>query len=217
MKHSRSSCSIPPLWAVALAAAVFCLAAFWVVTAGGAFFDWPVYNALAGLRTPGLTAIVTRLTHLGGTAFLTAACAVAVVVFWRLWGWQPAVATGANLALASACNWLLKNLVQRPRPAVEHLVEQGGYSFPSGHSCCSMVFYGLLIILVLNCLRGKKRGWLAAGLGLLIMAIGLSRIYVGVHYASDVLAGLCGGFVWLGCFTRIPWVQKALAQMRCDR
>lgn len=217
MSKLEPSCPIPPRWAVALAAALFGLAAFSVVASGGMSIDQPIYRALAGLQSPALNAVVTCLTQLGGTVFLVAACAVAAVLFWRLWGWRLAVVCGGNLALTSLCNWLIKQLVQRPRPGVLRLVEESGYSFPSGHSCCSMAFYGLLAIILLARLRGKKRKWIAAGLGLLVLAIGLSRVYVGVHYASDVLAGWCGGFVWLGCITRIPRVRAAISGKEAAR
>lgn len=211
MSKLNASCPTPPRRAVVAAAVVFCLMALGVFWKGGLFFDRPVYAALAGLQGPALNTVVTHLTQLGGTVFLVAACAVAAALFWRLWGWQLAVVCGGNLALASLCNWLIKQLVQRPRPGVLRLVEESGYSFPSGHSCCSMAFYGLLAIILLARLRGEKRKWIATGLGLLVLAIGLSRVYVGVHYASDVLAGWCGGFVWLGCITRIPWVRAAIS------
>jgi undecaprenyl-diphosphatase len=74
-----------------------------------------------------------------------------------------------------------------------------------------MAFYGLLIIILLARVKGKKKFAAAFLLGLLVLLIGFSRIYVGVHYASDVIAGLCEGFVWLGVVCRIPWVSRAIA------
>ena len=59
--------------------------------------------------------------------------------------------------------------------------------------------------------KGKKKFIIAALLGLLVLLIGFSRIYVGVHFASDVIAGLCEGFIWLGVVSRIPWVARAIA------
>ncbi len=210
MSRLDRSYKIPPLWAMAVAAAVFVFLAVQIVTTGGSFIDGPVYAAVSGLITPGLTAVITPITHMGGTTFLVILCVITCLLFWRLWGWKVMVVHAANLALSSACNKLIKAAVQRPRPAVEHLVEQGGYSFPSGHSLSAMAFYGLIAIILLARLKGKQRCWAAALLGLLILLIGFSRIYVGVHFASDVLAGLCEGFVWLGLITRIPWVAGAI-------
>ena len=202
---------IPPLWAMAVAAALFLFMAFQVIVTGGSSVDAPVYGVVSQFISPGLTKIVTVITHMGSEPVLVSLCVVSCIIIWKLWGWRLMAVNGANLLLASMCNKLIKVLVQRPRPALEHLVEQGGYSFPSGHSLSAMAFYGLLIIILLARVKGKKKFAAAFLLGLLVLLIGFSRIYVGVHYASDVIAGLCEGFVWLGVVCRIPWVSRAIA------
>ena len=207
---NRSKYHIPPLWAMAVAAALFLLMAFQVITTGGSALDAPVYGAVSRLISPVMTKIVTVITHLGGQSVLIPLCVVSCLLIWKAWGWKLMVVNGANLFLASSCNKLIKALVQRPRPQLEQLVAQGGYSFPSGHSLSAMAFYGMLAIILLARLQGKKKYWIAAFLGLLILLVGLSRIYVGVHFASDVLAGLCEGFVWIGLVSRIPWVARAI-------
>ncbi|MBD2843774.1 phosphatase PAP2 family protein [Paenibacillus sp. IB182496] len=97
-------------------------------------------------------------------------------------------------------NYALKALFQRSRPALERLVEAGGYSFPSGHAMVSMCFYGMLGYLAWGAWRSRDRAYgalfFAAGL-LLAGLIGFSRIYLGVHYASDVVAGFAAGGTWL--------------------
>lgn len=87
-------------------------------------------------------------------------------------------------------NQAIKYTIRRPRPEVLKLIKQGGYSFPSGHSMISVAVYGLLIYWVVKNIKNKylKYG-LCTLLVLLIGSIGISRIYVGVHYASDVLGG----------------------------
>ena len=94
----------------------------------------------------------------------------------------------------------MKHLVLRARPdEVFHLVTQGGYSFPSGHSVTSIVFYGLLLYLIQkHCQNQKLKTALSWVCGILAIAIGPSRVYVGVHWPTDVLAGWCiGGGVLL--------------------
>jgi len=94
----------------------------------------------------------------------------------------------------------MKHLVLRARPdEVFHLVTQGGYSFPSGHSVTSIVFYGLLLYLIQkHCQNRKLKTALSWVCGILAIAIGPSRVYVGVHWPTDVLAGWCiGGGVLL--------------------
>lgn len=79
-----------------------------------------------------------------------------------------------------------------------------GYSFPSGHSMVSMAFYGLLIYLIWkNCANPKLRNSLCFFLALLIPLIGLSRVYLGVHYASDVIGGFVVSLVYLIVFTTV--------------
>ena len=153
---NRSKYHIPPLWAMAVAAALFLLMAFQVITTGGSALDAPVYGAVSRLISPVMTKIVTVITHLGGQSVLIPLCVVSCLLIWKAWGWKLMVVNGANLFLASSCNKLIKALVQRPRPQLEQLVAQGGYSFPSGHSLSAMAFYGMLAIILLARLQGKK-------------------------------------------------------------
>lgn len=92
-------------------------------------------------------------------------------------------------------NSLIKGLIERERPAGPWLIEETGFSFPSGHAMVSIIFYGLIGYLVwVNVRSGRKAAWLVPVLTVaLIMCIGLSRIYLGVHYPSDVLAGFAAG------------------------
>lgn len=94
--------------------------------------------------------------------------------------------------------FVLKNLFGRPRPQDPLLRTVSGLSFPSGHALLSVAFYGLLIYLVWHNIANKLLRWiLIVLLILLILTIGLSRIYLRVHYASDVLAGFAMGVIWL--------------------
>jgi membrane-associated phospholipid phosphatase len=105
----------------------------------------------------------------------------------------PVVALGSI-----TLNLLLKLTYQRPRPLLP-LVSAAGLSFPSGHAMISASFYGLLIYLVQTHIRRHPRlRWVLTGLlAALILLIGLTRVYLRVHYASDVLAGFAAGLVWL--------------------
>ena len=95
-----------------------------------------------------------------------------------------------STVLSVISNQIIKHIVRRPRPDVLKLIKQGGYSFPSGHSMISVAVYGLLMYFVLTKIKNKylKYG-ISILLGILIISIGISRIYVGVHYVSDVLSG----------------------------
>lgn len=104
-----------------------------------------------------------------------------------------------NIVLvAGILNPLLKQLFKRPRPTLTHLVSEHSYSFPSGHSIGSMLLYGTLIFLLPQFIKNKRwRILLQILLGVCILFVGISRIYVGVHFPSDVFGGFCLGLAWL--------------------
>lgn len=109
-----------------------------------------------------------------------------------------------NLVLAALLNFMIKNIIQRPRPVGHRLIDERGYSFPSGHSMVSMAFYGYLIYMINKKVKSKKvRAFATIGLTCLIVSIGLSRIYLGVHYTSDVLGGFCIAISYLMVYTGV--------------
>ena len=96
-----------------------------------------------------------------------------------------------NLAAVGVMNWIIKHIIQRPRPDLNlRLVEEDGYSFPSGHAMISTAFYGLAIYYLWNHISNKLlRNLVCFGLAILIVMIDFSRVYLGVHYLSDVISG----------------------------
>ena len=114
------------------------------------------------------------------------------------------ISLAINLIGITIINNLLKVIIARPRPDINRLVDETGYSFPSGHSITSMVFYGYLIYLIYKYVDNRKvKILLMIFLVLLIPVIGLSRIYLGVHYTSDVVGGFLLGAVYLILFINI--------------
>jgi undecaprenyl-diphosphatase len=111
----------------------------------------------------------------------------------------------AALAGAAVLTWLLKIVVRRPRPPdASRFPQAASFSFPSGHALISLVGFGMLVyLLVTHWAPARRHPWLTAGsLGALVLAIGLSRLYLVVHYLSDVVAGYAAGLVWLAsCVT----------------
>lgn len=109
-----------------------------------------------------------------------------------------------NLAISVILNFILKNIIQRPRPTDHRLIDEFGYSFPSGHSMVSMAFYGYLMYLILKNIENKYvRIFSAIIIGALIICIGLSRVYLGVHYSSDVVGGFMVALSYLMLYTGI--------------
>lgn len=109
-----------------------------------------------------------------------------------------------NLVLSFLINnILLKFIFQRERP-IDSLITETGYSFPSGHSFVAITFYGLLIYLIINSKwKNNIKIILVSLLGLIILMIGISRIYLGVHYPTDVVAGFVAGVIYLMIFINI--------------
>lgn len=101
-----------------------------------------------------------------------------------------------SVMTSAALNFLLKNIIARPRPAGIMLVNATGYSFPSGHAMVNIALYGMVILLVWKYIENKKlRYIITAVCASLILAIGYSRVYLGVHYTTDVLGGWVIGLV----------------------
>lgn len=111
--------------------------------------------------------------------------------------------------IAGIVNPVIKLLFMRPRPTIQHLVTEHGYSYPSGHSTGSMLLYGTIILLLPQFITPKKCClFLQLLLGLGVFLIGISRIYVGVHFPSDVVGGFCFGLAWLLMTYPIYWEQR---------
>lgn len=133
------------------------------------------------------TPIAKFITNFGGAIFLAV---LTIILFILIKNKKIGASIFANLAIITALNQLLKNILQRPRPTEYKIIEETGYSFPSGHSMISMAFYGYLIYLIYKYVKNKYVKWTSMVLlSILICSIGISRIYLGVHYTSDVLGG----------------------------
>ena len=133
------------------------------------------------------TPIAKFITNFGGAIILIG---LAFMLFIFIKNKKIGVSIISNLAIITVLNQLLKRIVQRPRPTEFRIVEESGYSFPSGHSMVSMAFYGYLIYLIYKYVKNKYLKWISIILlSILICSIGISRIYLGVHYTSDVLGG----------------------------
>ena len=126
------------------------------------------------------------------TWFGSATCIIllALILFFTIKNKKVGLLISANLIIITILNQALKIIVQRPRPTEYRIINEAGYSFPSGHSMVSMAFYGFLIYLIYKNIKNKYlKISLIVILSLLIVMIGISRIYLGVHYTSDVCAG----------------------------
>ena len=155
-----------------------------------------------------VTPIAKFITNFGGAIFLSIAT---VMLFLFIKNKKIGLSIISNIVIITILNQLLKRILQRPRPTEFRIVEETGYSFPSGHSMVSMAFYGYLIYLIYRYIKNKYVKWtLITILSILICLIGISRIYLGVHYTSDVLGGFLLSISYLVIY--ISSIKKLLPE-----
>lgn len=162
-------------------------------------FDSTLISFVQSFETPGLTDFMLAVTSLGsvrGIALLTAVFSILLFLF-RSYRFGLFLIVSVSLG-AGAFNRFLKEMFQRIRPDIHPIITEQGYSFPSGHSMGSLIFYGSLAILLFQANDSKivRFSGVAAAI-LFIIWIGLSRIYLGVHFPSDVIGGYTAGIIWL--------------------
>lgn len=164
------------------------------------FIDLFIYKLIVlSMRNNVLTIIFKAMTNLGG-AYCLIIIAILCAIFIK--NKKIAFAIPINLVLSTILNLVLKNIVERPRPIGYRLIDETGYSFPSGHSMISASFYGLIIYFIWKNVKNTKLKYISCILlSLLILLIGISRIYLGVHYASDVIGGFTISIAYLIIFT----------------
>jgi membrane-associated phospholipid phosphatase len=160
--------------------------------------DGPVWAWFVSHRDPAETTLATVVSDAGATGVVaTVAMLVAVLLFVRRHRAEAvliAVVVGGSAVLVV----VVKDLVGRPRPPVPfRLALETNASFPSGHALVAAAVLGVLAVLAGPRLRGPLRALVGAGAVLIVLAIGLSRLYLGVHWASDVLTGWLLGVLWL--------------------
>jgi membrane protein DedA with SNARE-associated domain/membrane-associated phospholipid phosphatase len=175
-------------------------------------FDAAVADALHGTATPALTAFFSVIATLGSKEAVALLCLfVAVVLGWRrqwllLGTWLTTVAGGVLV------NEFLKELFVRPRPVLEYpLLLEASYGFPNGHAMVTLIVYGMLAYLIVRILKvWRARMITVFGAALLVLLIGFSQLYLGVHYFSDVVAGFASGGAWLSiCITVAESFQRS--------
>lgn len=133
------------------------------------------------------TPIAKFMTNFGGAIFVIS---LTTILFFVIKDKKIGISIITNLGIVTILNQIIKFIMQRPRPTEFRIIEETGYSFPSGHSMISMAFYGYLIYLIYKYVKNKYIKWISIILlSILICVIGISRIYLGVHYTSDVLGG----------------------------
>lgn len=171
-------------------------------------FDGPFQTFIRGDLPASTTAFFKWLTQFANPLPISLLTAAMMLFFYWQKEKSASLWLGFNMILGSGLsNHFLKLVYQRPRPTLPHLVTETSFSFPSGHATAAMIFLGSLIFLMSKVTTNKVlQKCLQVLCGGLILLIGLSRIYLGVHFPSDILGGYLWGATWL--FATYPFYLR---------
>jgi membrane-associated phospholipid phosphatase len=182
-------------------------------------FDDVTRAAVHTLASPALTTAMRGISFLGSTLFLTAATILVVAWFaLRKWG-REAKLFAITMIGASLLNTTLKLAFKRPRPVpFFDLTPPETYSFPSGHSLASCCFFAGLAAILSGRVKSRRTRtiiWIAAAV--MFLLIGLSRIYLGVHYTTDVIAGFAAALIWILVIRFVEVTASTASRLRNRR
>lgn len=159
--------------------------------------DAIVAGGFSEFVTPLMTRFFTTVTHLGDVETVAVFALMFAFYLWRKH--RAYLLSFITIVGGSAASmWVLKELFARPRP-IGALIMETGFAFPSGHATMAAAFFGFIIFTLMRVrsIQNWQRGIMILILAVWILLVGLSRVYLGVHHASDVMAGWLLGFIWI--------------------
>lgn len=166
-----------------------------------AIFDELIYNLITSNMTNFKTLFFKVITIFANWQVIVFLCILSILLIKDK---TLSILICINSINSSIINKIMKMIFIRPRPDVLKLIKQGGYSFPSGHAMASMSFYGFIIYLIYKSnLNIRLKTILIAILLSLVLLIGMSRIYLGVHYASDIISGYLVSIIYMFIFINV--------------
>lgn len=179
---------------------LFVLVMILVVLGKTTVLDKLIYDNIIAFRNPFLDGYFINITKLGNTTVVFGIVLLFILIVRNRYGLFLACSSIDTVLL----NLIVKYSIKRPRPTELRLITQGGYSFPSGHAMISVGVYGYLLYLAITKIKNKVlKYFVSIVLFMVILSIGISRIYVGVHYASDVIAGYLLALCYLIFFIEV--------------
>ena len=192
---------------VAILTIIFILLWLGTITGVTDEIDNLIYKCVESIRSDFLTVVLIGITELGGVVGLFLILLITVIVLCKKNRVKEATAITLNLIISTFTYVILKNIFQRERPVTGNiLIDEIGFSFPSGHTTNNVAFYFLAIYLVCINVKNKKvRNISCVILAIIPILIAFSRIYLRVHYPTDVIAGFCLGIVLVVFFTTFIW------------
>lgn len=168
--------------------------------------DTLVHSYILNIRNDNLTAILKIITNLAGASFLLAFSTILLIFSKQK---KISLLVLINLISAFLINEITKSLFTRTRPVGINLIEETGYSFPSGHSMVALSFYGFITYLLFKQTKNKyNKILLLTTFSIIIISIGFSRIYLGVHYLTDVIGGFLLSIIYLIIYINITLTEK---------
>lgn len=177
-------------------------------------FDSYLISVIRVLEYPVLTPIMKFFTMIGNTeSVIVLSVIVLLILYLRTKSRSEFILVFLVIIGAPVINRILKEFFQRARPDFHRLIEIGGYSFPSGHAMNAMAFYGIVAFILWRHIPTRiGRTVLILFSGLFIFTIGLSRVYLGVHYPSDIIAGYLASGFWLSLSIWVfQWYKEKLS------
>ena len=170
------------------------------------YIDALIHSYLIDIRNNNLTSILLFITNLGGATFLIILSTILFIIIKKK---KIPLYIFMNLTCAFLTNEITKSIFTKSRPIGINLIDETGFSYPSGHSMVSLSFYGFITYLLLkNCKNNLIKTIIIISSIILISLVGFSRIYLGVHYLSDVIGGFLLATIYLNLYINIIKLEK---------
>jgi len=182
-----------------LSLVMFLLLAYFIKVNDNLIIDEKIYNFISKFISDNTTTVIKFITFLGSA---TVVIGITVICLLFIKNKKIGLFMSIDLITITIFQYILKAIFKRSRPVGINLIEETSYSFPSGHSLTAMAFYGFIIYLLYKSNLKYKKICIIV-LSILILLIGLSRVYLGVHYITDVLGGFTFSLFYLVIFINI--------------
>ncbi|MDO5374809.1 phosphatase PAP2 family protein [Staphylococcus rostri] len=176
---------------------IFTTIGFFHQSSLGKWIDHNVYTLVFATEGPVTTTVFKIVTFIGEVGGMVVLTLLTVLLLIRYHYRVEALFLTLTMILSGLTNPILKNIFDRERPNIMRLIDISGLSFPSGHAMGSTAFFGSLCFIALRILKGQAKIWVSSLCIVMIALICASRIYLGVHYPTDIMAGILGGLFFI--------------------